>query len=333
MKTKVRYILSLSLLLIVAGGFIFAVIERKKSPDYYRDLFARSYKILTPEIPSEMEFAGEKVPLKLFYVRESLDREIIANTFLHSSTIMMFKRAHRWFPVIEPILKKYNIPDDFKYLTLAESNLVNTVSPSGAEGYWQFLKATGKKYDLEINDDIDERYNLAKSTEAACKYFLEGFERFKNWTLVAASYNRGFEGVETALEQQKVNNYYDLFLTDETARYVFRVLALKQIYNHPVKYGLYLLEKDFYPPLQTYSITVDSSIKDLPAFALSHKINYRILREFNPWLHRYSLPNNSRKSYTFILPVAGYLNNDLPSKNLNDGETFFHDTLTINEVY
>ncbi|MCX6251356.1 MAG: lytic transglycosylase domain-containing protein [Bacteroidetes bacterium] len=332
MKVKVRYIVVIVLLLVFAGAFIFAVIEKKNTTGDYRALFARNYRILTPEIPSEMYFAGEKVPLNLFYIRESLEREITANTFMHSSTIMMFKRAYRWFPVIEPILKKYNIPDDFKYLALAESNLVNNVSPSGAEGYWQFLKATGKKYDLEINDEVDERYNLIKSTEAACQYFLEGYDHFKNWTLVAASYNRGFEGVETALEQQKVNNYYDLYLVDEAARYVFRILALKQIYIYPVKYGLYLLEKDFNPPIPTYTVTIDTGINDLSGFAIRFKINYHILREFNPWIHRYSLPNKTGKSYTFILPKEGSLNYNLLIKNMPDSKTFFHDTIQINEV-
>jgi hypothetical protein len=263
-------------------------------------------------------------------VRESLDREIMANTFMHSSTILMFKRASRWFPVIEPILKKNNIPDDFKFLALAESNLGNVVSPSGAEGFWQFLKATGQKYGLEITEEVDERYNVEKSTEAACEYFREAYQEYGNWTLVAASFNRGIDGVGKAVEKQHIKDYYNLFLVDETARYVYRILAMKQVYNHPLKYGFYLRQSDFYPPLSTYQITIDSSINDLPAFALKMKINYRILKEFNPWLRRYTLANKTAKKYMLTMPKEGFLSWGMLKKNLPQVETFFNDTLKIN---
>jgi len=330
MKITLKYIILSSAVILVCGTCIYAVKEVRDQEKEYRNQYNRYYRIYTPEIPDKIDFAGENAPLDQFYVRESLDREIMANTFMHSSTILMFKRASRWFPVIEPILKKNNIPDDFKFLALAESNLGNVVSPSGAEGFWQFLKATGQKYGLEITEEVDERYNVEKSTEAACEYFREAYQEYGNWTLVAASFNRGIDGVGKAVEKQHIKDYYNLFLVDETARYVYRILAMKQVYNHPLKYGFYLRQSDFYPPLSTYQITIDSSINDLPAFALKMKINYRILKEFNPWLRRYTLANKTAKKYMLTMPKEGFLSWGMLKKNLPQVETFFNDTLKIN---
>jgi hypothetical protein len=329
MKITLKYILISLSVIIVCGTFIYAVKEVRDQQRDYRTLFQRYYHVYAPELPDKIDFAGEKVPLDLFYVRESLDREIVANTFTHSATILMFKRASRWFPVIEPVLKKNGIPDDFKFLALAESNLSNVVSSSGAEGFWQFLKPTGQKYGLEITEEVDERYNMEKSTEAACQYFLEAFQQYKSWTLVAASFNRGIDGVNKAIEKQHKTDYYNLFVVDETARYVYRILAMKQIYKNPVKYGFYLKQDDFYPPLNTYTVSVDSSITDLPAFAEKQKINYRVLREFNPWLRRYSLTNKPGKKYVLTLPMDGSLSWDVLKRNLPESETFFNDTLKI----
>lgn len=329
MKITLKYILLSSAVILVCGTCIYAVKEVRDQEKDYRNQFYRHYRIYAPEIPDKMDFAGEKVPLDQFYVRESFDREIMANTFMHSSTILMFKRASRWFPEIEPILKKNNIPDDFKFLALAESNLANVVSPSGAEGFWQFLKVTGQKFGLEITDEVDERYNVEKSTEAACLYFREAYLEYKNWTLVAASFNRGIDGVGKAVEKQHITDYYNLFLVDETARYIYRILAIKQVYNNPSRYGFYLRQSDFYPPLSTYTVTIDSSINDLPAFAQKMKINYRILKEFNPWLRRYTLTNKTAKKYVLTLPKEGYLSWDMLKKSLPQGETFFNDTLKI----
>lgn len=329
MKTTLKYILFSFAVILVCGICIYAVKEVRDQEKDYRNQFSRYYRIYAPEIPDKMDFAGEKVPLDQFYVRESMDREIMANTFMHSSTILMFKRAARWFPVIEPILKKNNIPDDFKFLALAESNFANVVSPSGAEGFWQFLKATGQKYGLEITEEVDERYNVEKSTEAACQYFREAYQEYKNWTLVAASFNRGIDGVGKAVEKQHVTDYYNLFLVEETARYIYRILAMKQVYNNPLRYGFYLRQSDFYPPLCTYTVTLDSSISDLPAFAQKIKINYRILKEFNPWLRRYTLTNKTAKKYVLTLPKEGYLSWDMLKKSLPQCETFFNDTLKV----
>jgi membrane-bound lytic murein transglycosylase D len=329
MKVTLKYILLYCAVILVCGTCIYAVKEVRDQQKEYRNQFSRYYRIYSPELPDKIDFAGEKVPLDLFYVRESLDREILANTFMHSSTILMFKRANRWFPVIEPILKKNNIPDDFKFLALAESNLANVVSPSGAEGFWQFLKGTAPKFGLEITEEVDERYNLVKATEAACQYLRTSYREYNSWSMVAASYNRGIDGVGKAIEKQHGTDYYNLYLVEETARYVYRILAMKQVYNNPVKYGFYLRQSDFYPPLPTYTVMVDSSITDLPAFAQKMKINYKVLREYNPWLRRYSLTNKAGKKYTITLPKEGSLSWETLKKNIPQEETFFNDTLKI----
>ena len=333
MQKKLYYTLGVLGLLLVCFISIYAIVEVKNQNNEYNALFNRHMKIFSPEAPSTANFAGEVVPMELYYVREAFDREIMASTFMHSSSIMMFKRANRWFPVIEPILKKNGIPDDFKFLALAESNLVNVVSPAGAEGYWQFIKATGMKYGLEINENVDERYNMEKATQAACDYFKDAYKIFNSWTLVAASYNRGIDGLGKALENQNVSNYYDLYLNDETSRYIFRIIAIREVYNHPVRYGFYLRQRDFYPQLNCRSVVVDSSIVNLPAFAKQMAINYRILREMNPWIKNYSLPNKSKKTYIFQFPKEGALNFETLMKKVPSGETFFHDTLKFNEVH
>ncbi len=320
------------LLVIVAMVFIFAVSDKQTLESEYRHVFSRSYQILVPVTPENVTFAGEVVPQDLFYVRESLEREILACTYMHSSTILMFKRAYRWFPLIEPILKKNGIPDDFKYIAVAESNFANVVSPSGAEGFWQFMKPTAQKYDLEVTDEVDERYHVEKATEAACRYFKDSYRNFGSWTLVAASYNRGMDGIAKALLNQKVQTYYDLYLNDETARYIYRIIASKLVYTKPVQYGFYLRASDFYPPIPTYVITVDTSINDLPQFALDHGINYRILRELNPWLKKYTLINKFRKQYGLVFPQEGYIYTDTLRKDLPVSKTFFHDTLRINQI-
>ena len=333
MIKKKYYIPGLVALLIFCLISIFAVVEIKNQEQEYRSLFNRHTRVFSPELPAKANFAGEDVPLDLYYVKEAFDREIMAGTFMHSSSIMMFKRANRWFPVIEPILKKNGIPDDFKFLALAESNLVNVVSTAGAEGYWQFIRATGVKYGLEINDNVDERYNMEKATQAACDYFREAFLEFKSWTLVAASYNRGLDGLGKAMNKQKVTKYYDLYLNDETSRYVFRIIAIKELYNRPVRYGFYLREQDFYPQIPSRLVTIDSSIGDLPAFAQHMMITYRILREMNPWIKNYSLPNKLQKTYIFQIPKDIPMNYESFLKKDFASETFFHDSLKINEIH
>jgi hypothetical protein len=184
-----------------------------------------------------------------------------------------------------------------------------------------------------VNEEVDERYNVEKSTEAACRYFFEAWEKYGNWTIVAASYNRGQDGMSDILKDQKTSSFYNLYLNEETSRYVFRIVALKEIYNHPVKYGFYLRSDDFYPVIPTFSIEVDSQIRDLPSFAMKNKISYKVLREFNPWLRRYTLPNRTRKTYEIILPKEGALNSENLQNSLVPSNTYFHDTLKINEIH
>ncbi|MCL6494632.1 MAG: lytic transglycosylase domain-containing protein [Ignavibacterium sp.] len=258
-----------------------------------------------PEIPNEVYLFGEKVPLENFEVYERLDRELVVNTYLHSSTILALKRAARWFPVIEPILKKNDIPIDFKYLAVAESNLENVVSPAGATGFWQFIKSAATEYGLEVNDEVDERYHVEKSTEAACKFLKDAYSRFGSWTMAAAAYNAGMNGISKWSSIQKTNNYYNLTLGIETSRYIARVAAIKIIMENPQKYGYYLNDKDFYKPLKFTEVTLDSSVTDFADYAASLGINYKTLKLFNPWLRDSSLKNKNRKEYTIKIPEQG----------------------------
>ncbi|MCJ7552627.1 MAG: lytic transglycosylase domain-containing protein [Ignavibacteriaceae bacterium] len=267
--------------------------------------FPQDYRIISPEIPKDVYFAGERVPLENFEVYERIDREMIVNTYLHSSTILALKRANRWFPVIEPILKEYNVPDDFKYLAVAESNLENVVSPAGATGFWQFMKGAADKYGLEVNNEIDERYHVEKATEAACKYLLESYQKYGNWTMAAASYNMGVSGVDNQIERQKANNYYNLVLGIETSRFIARIVSLKVIMQNPQKYGFDLMEIDLYLPLKTYEVELSELVTDFADWAAERGINYKILKMYNPWLRESYLKNKSKKTYTIKLPEKG----------------------------
>ena len=254
----------------------------------------------------KMDFAGEEVPTFMADVQERLDKEMITNMNYHTNTTLVIKRANKVFPIIEPILKKYGVPDDFKYLAVIESSLVNAVSPAGARGVWQFMTATAKEKGMEVSDEVDERYHLEKSTEAACKYLLSAKEKFGSWTLAAASYNGGMNGISKKMEEQQVDNYYDLLLTEETSRYVFRILALKEIMSKSDKYGFSIPKEALYYTIPTKKIVVDSSITDLAKFAKTQGVNYKILKIHNPWLRDKKLTNTSRKKYEIEIPTSGY---------------------------
>jgi hypothetical protein len=284
--------------IFAASLFIFAISGEEKS---------KQLKEGTAQyFPVEIDFAGEKVPLQIDDVKERFDRELIVNANLHSSTIIILKRANRAFPVIEPILAKYGVPDDFKYLAVIESALVNATSSAGAKGVWQFMPATAKEKGMEVTEVVDERYDLIKSTEAACNYLLKAKQKFGNWTLAAASYNGGMTGVQNKLDEQRVSSYYDVLLTDETARYVFRILALKEIMKNPAMYGFDLSEKELYKNLQTKTVMVDSTINNLADFAISQGINYKILKIHNPWMRDKKLLNPNKKVYQIEIPTEGY---------------------------
>jgi membrane-bound lytic murein transglycosylase D len=305
----------LKALLIAAMGLLFVGIiylffntrdikaDLKEEPVTDSMTFVKGMNYVMPvPIPDSANFAGEPVPVDIFYVKEQLDRELTVNTYWHSSTLLILKRAARWFPVIEPILKKNNIPDDFKYLALIESGLLNVVSPSGAVGYWQFLEKTGKEYGLEINKEVDERYHVAKATEAACAYLKKSHLKFPNWTLVAASYNAGQGRIDESIEDQLETVFYNMYLNDETSRYIFRILAMKYICQDPVKYGFKLEKGDYYDPLSLKTIKITSSINNLPAFAKEHKTTYRMLKELNPWLRSDKLTVRGGETFEIALP-------------------------------
>ena len=289
---------TLFLLLFLSALFVFAL-----SNDDKKKLL---HEGTAQYFPTAIDFAGEKAPLQIADVRERLDRELLVNANLHSSTILIIKRANRAFPIIEPILKQYGVPDDFKYLAVIESALTNAVSPSGAKGVWQFMPDTAKEKGMEVNESVDERYHLQKATEAACKYLVAAKQKFGNWTLAAASYNGGMNGVNTKIVEQQVTDYYDLLLTDETSRYVFRILALKEIMKHPDLYGFEVDKNEMYDYIPTKTIEVDSSITDLAVFAKKQGINYKILKIHNPWLRDKKLSNPTKKKYLIEIPTSGY---------------------------
>lgn len=273
-------------------------------------IYSKSY-IYVPkknhiEYPLDMDFCGEKVPTQLADVKERLDREMLINMNMHGSTTILLKRANKVFPIIEPILAKNGIPDDFKYLAVIESGLVNAISPSGAKGVWQFMPATATESKLEVTEQVDERYHIEKSTQAACEYLIKAKNKLGSWTVAAASYNGGMTGLQTQISFQQSSDYYDLWLTDETSRYVFRILALKEIMKNPEKYGYLIPKEELYKKINTKKITVDSTITNLSKFAISQGINYKVLKTHNQWLRDKKLDNPTKKVYEIEIPTEGY---------------------------
>jgi len=256
------------------------------------------------KIPDNVSFAGEKMPLEQFDVKEALDRELLSNSYFHSQTIRYIKLAPRYFPVIEPILKEMGIPDDFKYLAVAESGFnPRAASPAGAVGFWQFLDVTAKEYGLEVNKEIDERYHVEKSTYAFCSYLRSSYNKFGSWTLAAASYNGGMARVQSQKARQKMSDYYDLLFVEETQRYVFRIAALKLIMENPEQYNFVVRENEKYPFIKTREVEIKGSVKNFADFAIEQGINYKLLKDFNPWLRDDKLTNAAGKKYTVKIPV------------------------------
>lgn len=270
--------------------------------------FPQDYKIISPKIPDNVSVFGEGVPLENFEVYERVDREILVNTYWHSATILAIKRANRWFPVIEPILKQNNIPDDFKYLAVVESNLENVISPAGATGFWQFIKSASKQYGLEVNDEVDERYDVEKSTVAACKYLNTAYKKFGNWTMSASSYNAGISGIDKWSGLQKSANYWNLVLGSETSRYVARIIAIKLIMENPSVYGYDLNKSDLYQPLKYREIELNTSVKDFADYAATLDVNYKTLKLYNPWLRDTSLKNKGGAAYKIKVPEVASIN-------------------------
>lgn len=262
-----------------------------------------NYKIKALKLPSNLNLAGERVPLEKPDIKERMDRELLVNTYWQSNGLLLIKRAHKYFPILEPMLKKYGLPDDFKFLALAESGFIDETSTAGAAGMWHFLKSTGKEFGLEINKNVDERYHIEKATKVAADYLKNSKEKLGSWTLAAAAYNAGNYGVSSRLKTQQVSNYYDALLPDETERYIFRIIALKEVISNPKKYGFVFDETDLYTLPKTKTVKVDTVITNIASFAKQFGTNYKELKLHNPWLRENKLNNKTRKLYEIKIPI------------------------------
>lgn len=297
--------LLVSLGALVVHLFTFGVVAPGSDIDHQR-AFNDGYRIFSLTLPDELSLCDEAVPLEKLDVRERLDRELLVNTYWQSNTLLAHKRAARWFPVIAPILAREGVPDDMKYLALIESGLTNVVSPMGATGFWQFMKETAIQHGLEVNGEVDERYNVVRSTEAACRYLKESRAKYGSWAMAAASYNLGPGGVEKQIGRQGTNDYYAMQLPEETSRYVFRMLAMKEIITDPERYGFHLRSKDLYEPYRTRAVEITGPIEDLAAWAVRQGTNYRTLKLLNPWLRDNKLTNAKGRTYTVLLPADDF---------------------------
>lgn len=295
-----------SLILVFVIGLGFTSDDKEEEQPTFTQKFRNDYSIYSLDLPDSLNFAGEEVPVNYFDVRESLDRELLVNTYWQSHSLLLIKRANKYFPMIERILEKNNIPEDFKYIPLIESELTHSISPAGAVGFWQFLRGTARDYGLEVNYQVDERYHIEKSTQAACEYFQDAYERFGSWTLAATAFNFGRTAVIRQLNRQEADSYYNLVLNDETARYIFRILAMKIILNNPEKYGFNLREQDLYYPVPYREVEVDTTVQNFAEFARQHSINYKMLKIMNPWLRENYLKNPRGKTYHIKIPKDGY---------------------------
>ncbi len=280
--------------------------QKPQAQEVLEDKLVNDYNVYAIPMPDNLNFAGELVPISNPDIRERMDRELLVNTYWQSNGLLLFKRANKYFPIIEPILKEHGVPNDFKYLAVIESSLTQAVSPARATGFWQILKGTAKEYGLEVNQNVDERYHIEKSTEVACKYLKKAKEKFGSWTLAAAAYNAGRAGILRQMDRQDAKTYYDLLLGEETGRYVFRIVAVKEIISNPKKYGFNFKEKDLYRHIPTFNVLVDEPIVDFNAFAKQYDINYKILKLHNPWLRETNLSNTSGKEYLIKIPRNGY---------------------------
>ena len=261
-------------------------------------------KVFALDIAEAYSFAGETVTLDEHDLRERMDKELLVNTYWQSNMMLMIKRSNKYFPTIERILKEEGVPDDFKYLAVIESGLENVNSPAGAKGFWQIMKTTGREMGLEVNSNVDERYHIENATRVACTYLKKAKKKLGSWTLAAASYNRGITGINRLLEKQQAETYYDLLLNSETRRYVFRILAMKEILSNPTRYGFVFEVQDLYTEIPVYTVEVDTAISNIARFAKTMGVNYKQMKIHNPWLLQNHLNNKSRKLYHIKLPKA-----------------------------
>ena len=307
MLLKKQLLNALALIGVIAVfmmGYSFAIQDNNEAiSDFNNDKkFSQDYNVFSLEVPKSLNFAGEALPLNEPDIYERMDRELLVNTYWQSNGILLIKRSQKYFPIIDPILKKNGVPDDFKYLAVAESGLQDIVSPAGATGFWQIMKDTGKEYGLEINANVDERYHIEKATKVACEYLKKAKDDFGTWTLAAASYNAGMSGIRRQMERQKESRYYDMILNDETERYVFRIVAIKEILTNPEKYSFNIDKDHYYKDINTKIVKVDTAISDIPDFAKTYGLTYKQLKIHNPWLRDNYLVNNSGKLYEIKLP-------------------------------
>lgn len=332
-----KHILSVAVFLCVALSFIFLAERGMSATDKAQNVMDRVHpandqnhfvggplmialpqEVRAPNVSSEVYFCQERMPLEFTDIHERFDRELLRNTYWHSSTLLNMKRLGKYFDAIGTIFDRYNIPPDIRYLAIAESNLSNVVSPAGAAGYWQFMRATGSSYGLEIDSEVDERYHFAKATEAACLFLRDLHRQITNdfpktktpWTLAAAAYNMGYPALKRAMTQQRVDNYYDLHLNQETSRYVFRITAFKVILEHPEDFGYSLSQNDLYAMEETYTVSVDTTLRDLTDFALSQGTTLKELKRLNPWLRSNTLTANSSKPYFITLSSEHQVHQD-----------------------
>ena len=318
MKKHIPYLATVFVLFSVVFIFSFSSKEHSDNILVLENLKEKYSIFALPKPSSNIYFANERVPLENPDIWERYDKELLKNTYWQSNTLLLHKRAAKYFPIIEPILKKNNLPDDFKYLALIESGLENVTSPAGAKGFWQIMKSTAKEFNLEVNTEVDERYHIQKSTQAACDFLSSAKGKFGSWTLAAAAYNMGRTGLQKQMNRQKSYTYYDLLLNNETSRYVFRILAIKEIIENPKKYGFQLRTEDLYENIPTYKVRVNSTVSSWADFSREYGINYKILKLHNPWLRESYLNNKLKKKYYIEIPQKG---NYTSQNNLTQADT------------
>lgn len=325
-RPKALYILSssaiiLSLAAIALGIFVFAT-QKPDDEDFYCQNVKDNLHNFSAPLPKTLTFCGEEVPMDNVFVREALDRELTSLMYQHSTTFLVLKRAWRYFPEIEQYLRECSAPEDLKYLCTAESALSNVVSPAKAEGFWQFMAQTAKQYNLVVRDDYDERYNLKKATYAAAKYLKASRSRLGDWALACAAYNCGEGGLRNRMSEQGIKSYWKLALNNETARYVYRILAYKILMQNPQQYGYYLRKQDAHQPLEYTTLTIDSTINDLPAFTQQINVPYKYFKIANPELRGKKLINKEKKTYTFRIPTQDSYSWKKLTKKLSNSQDY-----------
>lgn len=302
-----RHLLALPVffLLFLITQLIYSSFNSAISDSDYKGLLFSDYKLEGVTIPKDLNFCGEKVPVENYRVKRALEKEFYTKAFFQPSTLILHKKAARWFPLIEAILKKNGVPEDFKYVAILESGLTNSTAQSGSGGFWGIMPPVGRDYGLQVDDQVDERFNIEKATDAACRIFKDGYKKYKNYTLAAAAYDYGPGALDRQLERQGTNSYYELDLNEETGQYIYRLLAFKEIISRPEAYGYKLSKRELFGPIPTTPVKVDSSITDLVRFAAEQGSDYLAMKTLNPWLLQTSLQNPDHKTYTILFPRKG----------------------------